>query len=162
MCPQSPMQILFWGLVYIFKKYWEQSHHLNFLRWTVLCCAQLLQLFLTVCNRRQSPTRLLCPGDFPGKNTGVGCCALLQGIFPPFPMPLYLKKACDIYKPSFSLLSWVSRQIGNRWDAKGRRGIFRGFIEALKSICESLVSLPLYCYFRTAGNRCHQCWVLSH
>ena len=27
------------------------------------------------------PTRLLCPGDFPGKNTGVGCCFLLQGIF---------------------------------------------------------------------------------
>ena len=26
-------------------------------------------------------TRLLCPWDFPGKNTGVGCHALLQGIF---------------------------------------------------------------------------------
>ena len=29
-----------------------------------------------------SPTRLLCPRDFPGKNTGVGCHFLLQGIFP--------------------------------------------------------------------------------
>ena len=28
------------------------------------------------------PTRLLCPGESPGKNTGVGCHALLQGIFP--------------------------------------------------------------------------------
>ena len=28
------------------------------------------------------PTRLLCPWNSPGKNTGVGCCALLQGIFP--------------------------------------------------------------------------------
>ena len=27
------------------------------------------------------PTRLLCPWDCPGKNTGVGCHALLQGIF---------------------------------------------------------------------------------
>ena len=27
------------------------------------------------------PTRLLCPGDFPGKSTGVGCYFLLQGIF---------------------------------------------------------------------------------
>ena len=27
------------------------------------------------------PARLLCPWDFPGKNTGVGCCFLLQGIF---------------------------------------------------------------------------------
>ena len=26
--------------------------------------------------------RLLCPWDSPGKNTGVGCHALLQGIFP--------------------------------------------------------------------------------
>ena len=28
------------------------------------------------------PTRLLCPWDFPGKNTEVGCHFLLQGIFP--------------------------------------------------------------------------------
>ena len=27
------------------------------------------------------PARLLCPWDFPGKNTGVGCHSLLQGIF---------------------------------------------------------------------------------
>ena len=26
--------------------------------------------------------RLLCPWDFPGKNTGVSCHSLLQGIFP--------------------------------------------------------------------------------
>ena len=30
-----------------------------------------------------SPARLLCPWDSPGKNTGVGCHASLQGIFPP-------------------------------------------------------------------------------
>ena len=28
------------------------------------------------------PAKLLCLWDFPGKNTGVGCHALLQGIFP--------------------------------------------------------------------------------
>ena len=28
------------------------------------------------------PTRLLCPWDSPGKNTGVGCHVFLQGIFP--------------------------------------------------------------------------------
>ena len=28
------------------------------------------------------PTSLLCPWDFPGKNTGMGCHFLLQGIFP--------------------------------------------------------------------------------
>ena len=28
------------------------------------------------------PATLLCPQNSPGKNTGVGCHALLQGIFP--------------------------------------------------------------------------------
>ena len=28
------------------------------------------------------PTRLLCPWNLPGKNTGVGCHSLLLGIFP--------------------------------------------------------------------------------
>ena len=28
-----------------------------------------------------SPTRLLCPWDFPGKNSGMGCHFLLQRIF---------------------------------------------------------------------------------
>ena len=36
-----------------------------------------VQLFVTL-----EPTRLLCPWDSPGKNTGVGCHALLQRIFP--------------------------------------------------------------------------------
>ena len=27
------------------------------------------------------PARLLCPWNSPGKNTGVGCHAVLQGIF---------------------------------------------------------------------------------
>ena len=31
---------------------------------------------------RLQPTRLLCPWDFPGKNTGVGSHFLLQGVFP--------------------------------------------------------------------------------
>ena len=29
-----------------------------------------------------APARLLCPWDSPGKDTGVGCHTLLQGIFP--------------------------------------------------------------------------------
>ena len=31
---------------------------------------------------RLQPTRLLCPWDFPGNSTGVGCHFLLQRIFP--------------------------------------------------------------------------------
>ena len=41
------------------------------------------------------PARLLCPWDSPGKNTGVGCHFLLQGIFPiqaSNPHLLYLRR----------------------------------------------------------------------
>ena len=41
------------------------------------CMLSRLQLFATLCNS----IRLLCPWDFPGKNIGVGCHFLLQGIF---------------------------------------------------------------------------------
>ena len=45
--------------------------------------AKSLQLCATLCDpMRQQPTRLPCPSDSPGKNTGVGCHFLLQGIFP--------------------------------------------------------------------------------
>ena len=43
-------------------------------------CAKLLQSCPTPCDPMDS--RLLCPWDSPGKNTGVGCHFLLQGIFP--------------------------------------------------------------------------------
>ena len=36
---------------------------------------------LTLCDPWTVATSLLCPQDFPGKNTGVGCHSLLQGIF---------------------------------------------------------------------------------
>ena len=45
--------------------------------------AKSLQSRPTVCKTIDSqPTRLLCPWDSPGKNTGVDCYALFQGIFP--------------------------------------------------------------------------------
>ena len=39
------------------------------------------QLCQTLCDPWTVAARLLCPWDFPGKNTGVGC-HFLQGIFP--------------------------------------------------------------------------------
>ena len=45
---------------------------------TVLC--MLPQSCPTLCDPMDY-MRLLCPWDFPGKNTGVGCHFLLQGIF---------------------------------------------------------------------------------
>ena len=50
----------------------------------VVSCAQSLSCSV-VSNSLQTqgllPSRLLCPWDFPGKNTGVGCHFLPQGIF---------------------------------------------------------------------------------
>ena len=52
-------------------------------------CILLLLLLFSHSNKSDSlrthglyPTRLLCPWDSPGKNTGVGCHLLFQGIFP--------------------------------------------------------------------------------
>ena len=42
------------------------------------CCAMLSH---SVMSDSLWPTRLLCPENFSGKNTGVGCHFLLQGIF---------------------------------------------------------------------------------
>ena len=44
--------------------------------------AKSLQSCLILCDSGPWPSRLLCPWDSPGKNAGVGCHALLQGIFP--------------------------------------------------------------------------------
>ena len=52
---------------------------------TILSSPQCLLLLLSrsvmsdsVRSHRRQPTRLLCPSDSPGKNTGVGCHFLLQ------------------------------------------------------------------------------------
>ena len=53
----------------------------NILRCTVF--ARLVaQSCLTLRHQGLYPGRLLLPGDSPGKNTGVGCHAFLQGTFP--------------------------------------------------------------------------------
>ena len=48
------------------------------------CCAVLSHLVMSDSLNIMdcSPTRLLCPWDFPGKNTGVGFHLLLQGDLP--------------------------------------------------------------------------------
>ena len=43
--------------------------------------SKLLQSCLTLCNAMDYSPPGSCPWDSPGKDTGMGCCALLQGIF---------------------------------------------------------------------------------
>ena len=54
------------------------------------------------------PTRLLCPWDSPGKNTGVGCHALRQGIFPTQGPNLHLLHCRCILYPLGSPLNIVN------------------------------------------------------
>ena len=57
-----------------------------------VCVCVCTQLCPTLCEPPGLyPTRFLCPWNFPGKNTRVGCHFLLQGIFPdPWTEPMSL------------------------------------------------------------------------
>ena len=59
----------------------------------------------TLCNPME-PARLLCPGDSPGKNTGVSCHFLLQGFFPTWglnPGLLCCRRILDSQSPQGNL-----------------------------------------------------------
>ena len=46
------------------------------------CVCSVTSVVLTLRPHGLQSAKLLCPWDFPGKNTGVGCHALFQGISP--------------------------------------------------------------------------------
>ena len=80
---------------------------------------------LTLCDPMdcmQSAT-LLCPGCFPGKNSGVGCHFLLQGIFPAqgLNLPLLHWQVDSLLsKPTGkpSILAWEIPWTEEPWDRK--------------------------------------------
>ena len=49
--------------------------------WECCCCRFITKSCLTCCDPME-PNKLLCPWDFPGRDIGVGCHALFQGIVP--------------------------------------------------------------------------------
>ena len=62
--------------------------------------------------------RLLCLWDFPGKNTGVGCHFLLQGIFPTRDRTRFSFVSCI---GRWILQHWATREahiLGNRMDKR--------------------------------------------
>ena len=61
-CGNAKKACMLYGLIFFFKSYSAISN-----------CLRPHGLW---------SSRLLCPRNFPGKNTGVGCISLLQGIFP--------------------------------------------------------------------------------
>ena len=80
---------------------------IEFILWYFTLCVCVSHLIMS--NSLQPP-RLLCPWDSPGKNTGVGCHFLLQGIFP-----------TQILNPSLlycrQILHWLSHQGSPRYFA---------------------------------------------
>ena len=58
-------------------------HNLSILHFTSICCCLIAKSCPCLLRIHELlPARLLCPWNFPGKNTGVGCHFLLQGVFP--------------------------------------------------------------------------------
>ena len=79
----------FWDTFGIIKvilvKWHNYIHHIyNFTYMgSSYCCCLVAKLCLTLLQcHGLGPARLLCPRDSPGKNAGLGCHLLLQGIFP--------------------------------------------------------------------------------
>ena len=80
-------------------KYVLSGNHCSFVplfTFTICSCYCFYWLFAKLCwtlwPHKLLPTRLLCPWDFPGKNTGVGCHFLLfaRGLLDPGTKPLSL------------------------------------------------------------------------
>ena len=64
-----------------------------------MCASSVTQLYPTLCDPMESG---LCSWGFPGKNTGVGCRFLLQGIFPTQGLNLCLLSLLPWQEDSFT------------------------------------------------------------
>ena len=89
-----------------------------------MCCAVLSHSVVSdpLWPQGLKPTRLLCPWNSPGKNAGIGCHALLQGIFPTEGSNPGLQHCRQIlyqlsHQGSPRILDWVAYPFS-------RRGIF--------------------------------------
>ena len=81
MCPNLGRLLSLYRDEFRRRHTWKGDHQLQTASYSQ-CSGLVAQSCLTLCDPRDWPTRCLCPWDSPGKNTGVGCRFLLQGIFP--------------------------------------------------------------------------------
>ena len=76
------------------------------------------------------PTRLLCPSDFPGKSTGVGCHCLLHSLYFSFWLSghnnfkLFLKVFFKLQGNTFALLTIFIQFYPLPWRFNGNQGLF--------------------------------------
>ena len=81
--------------------------HTALLKYVSVC--SVIKLNPTLWPHGLQPTRLLCPWDSPGKNTGVGCHFLLKGIFPTQgmnPHLLHYRRILYHWAPGLPLLKY--------------------------------------------------------
>ena len=72
-------RILEWVAISFSNKTCVCTHTLCVCVCVCVCVYSIMSNFVT---HGLQPTRLLCPWNFPGNNTGMGCHFLVQGIFP--------------------------------------------------------------------------------
>ena len=81
--------------------------------WWAMACAKSLKSCLTLCNPVDCSPPGLCPWNSPSRNTGVGCHALLQGIFPTQGSNVGLQRCRQIlyhlsHQGRLRILEWVA------------------------------------------------------
>ena len=104
------------------------------------------------------PIQLLCPWDSPGKNTGVGCRALLQGIFPTHGTTLCL----------LHLLHWQAGSLPRVPPGKlcSRENTLTNSVETLSNsntlynLIPNIISIvPLLCHLKFKSNFYTELWL---
>ena len=111
----------------------------------------VVQSHPTVCNPRDcSPARLLCSCDFPGKNTGVGCHFLLQGMFPTQKLNPGLLHCWQI------LHHWATRDAMEIWVASCPFSVHNAPVNVL------MCAFQHRCVHVSLGCLRHQRWRVSH
>ena len=117
---------------------WVAKSQTRLSDWTEL---KLLQSCLTLLRHYGlHPTSLLCPWDSPGKNTGVGCCFILQGIFPNRGSNLCLFMSPSLAGEFFTCsTSWEALIFPLGW----LKCSFRSFCKMLQEIWMNFLANPI-------------------
>ena len=87
-------------------------------------------------------TRLLCPWDSPGKNTGVGCHSLLQEIFP---------------TQGSYLFSCVAGRFFTVWDTKEASGLAYFSLHIINTLAMHFLGFPGCVCGKESACQCRKC-----
>ena len=122
-----------------------------------LCvCVSCSVVFDTLQLQRLQPTRLLCPWDSPGKNTGMDCHSLLQRIFSTQGLNPSLTHCRQVLHQMTALNTRVAKETKERWVyklAKGKKPVMYCYIlvsgkesgatEAAQHACSTVASFSV-------------------